>query len=218
MKKFAVLMVALVAAWAWAADTVISPAYHGPYVPDNGSDATLELAWDTGTITNAVAWYTGAGAWAGVDFNISTISTYKYVDSGKIYYYPNWPNGTFEGNRIAVWGFSGGVPGSMLNSPSYVRGTAFGWNTLPAGGFYLNTATAFVMAFEQYYNYPACDPVVNMSTTGTASHSWYYYSGAWAGIAGLGYGSYALMTRAIVNTAGSAVAPTSFGRVKAMYR
>jgi len=216
MKMFAVLMVALLAAGAWAADTVVSPTYHGPYVPEKGTDATRELSWDTGTITNAVAWYTGAGAWGGVDFNISTIATYKIVESGKIYYYPNWPNGTFEGNRMGVWSFSGGVPGSLLNGPTYVRGTASGWNTY-ANGYNLGSATAFVMAFEQYYNYPACDTVINMSSSGTASHSWYYYSGAWAGIAGLGYGSYPLMTRAIMSDL-TGVTPTSFGRVKAMYQ
>ena len=216
MNKWAVLLLGFLAAAAWAADTVVSPVYPGPYVPGKGTDDEYELSWDNGTINDAVAWYTGAGAWAGADFNISTIVVGRWVSSGKIYYYPNWPNGTFEGNRMGVWSFAGSTPGSLLHGPTYVRGTAFGWNTFSAGNYNLGSATAFVMAFEQYYKYPACDPVVNLASGGTYSHSWYYYSGAWAPITGLGYGAYPLMTRAIVGY-WVGVAPTSFGRVKAMY-
>ena len=214
MNKWAVLLLGFLAAGAWAADTVVSPVYHGPYVADKGTGVTWELAWDNGTISDAGAWYTGAGAWAGVDFTIP-FTWSRWVDAAKIYYYPNWPNGTFEGNRMGTWSFAGGVPGSLLNGPTYVRGTAFGWNTFSAD-YYLGSNTAFVLAFEQCYNYPACDTVVNLASGGTYSHSWYYYSGAWAGIVGLGYGAYPLMTRAIFIS--MAVAPTSLGRVKAMYR
>ena len=221
MNKSALIIAGLVlgTAGAWGADTVAAPPHGGPFAPGGGTDATLELKWDSGQPSfGPIAWYTGAGAWGGVDFNISTIAAYHWVESGKIYYYPGWPNNIFEGNRMAVWSFGGGVPGSILSQPTYVRGTAFGWNAY-ATGYNLSAATAFVMAFEQYYNYPQCDPVIELASTGTASHSWYYYGGAWGPVSLLGYGNFPIMIRAIMNDTGfAAVAPASFGRVKAMYR
>jgi len=219
VNKSALIIVGLVlgTAGAWAADTVAGPPHGSPFAPGGGTDGTLELKWDTGSINEVVAWYTGAGAWAGVDFDVSTLTSYNYVSSCRIYYYPNWPNGIFEGNRAGAWSFPGGTPGSLLWGPTYVRGTAFGWNTF-AAGYDLGATTAFVIAFEQYYNYPICDPVVNLASSGTYSHSWYYYGGAWHPIGGLGYGSFPLMTRCIVDDEHhNDVTPASLGRVKAMY-
>jgi len=180
--------------------------------------AQLELSWDTGSVNGATAWYTGAGSWGANDFNISTLAAYNRVASARIYYYPNWPNSILEGNREAVWSFLGGTPGSLLWGPTYVRGTtAMGWNTF-AVGWTLGAVTAFVMAFEQYYNYPVCDPVLNWSWAGTTGHSWYYYAGAWASFPQLGYGNYPLMIRCTVDDSFSGVAPASLGRVKALYR
>ena len=219
MNKSALIIAGLVlgTAGAWAADTVAGPPYWGPRAPGGGTDATLELKWDSGTlIAGGFAFYTGAGLWAGVDFNISTLAAYHYVSAGKLYYYPNWPNNIFEGNRMAVWSFVGSVPGSILSGPTYVRGTAHGWNTY-ANGYDLASTTAFVMAFEQYYNYPNCDPVICYSTQADYTHSWYYYTGAWHPIGGLGNGNFPIMTRAFVSDQGIGVAPASLGRVKAMY-
>jgi len=221
VNKSALIIAGLVlgAAGAWAADTVAAPPHGGPFTPRGGTDATLELAWDNGVpFADAGAFFTGADKWGGVDFDITTLSSYHYVASGKIYYWPGFPNNEFEGNRMAVWSFVGGNPGSILHGPTFVRATAFGWNAY-AADYNLGATTAFVLGFEQYYNYPYCDPIYTMSSTGTPSHSWYYYGGVWRPMNQMGYGNYPLMYRAIMNDTGfAAVAPTSFGRVKAMYR
>jgi len=123
--------------------------------PDGGvrraGKAQLELYWDNGQVYDTQCWLTGTDAWAANDFDIATLAAYNWLASARLYYYPNYPNSTFEGNRMAFWSFAGGAPASILWGPTYVRGTAFGWNSF-AAGWSLGTTTAFAVAFEQYYN------------------------------------------------------------------
>ena len=51
--------------------------------------------------------------WAANDFSVATLAGYDYIYSSRLYYSPNWPNNTWEGNLMTVFAFSGGTPGSI---------------------------------------------------------------------------------------------------------
>ena len=222
MNGHAFIIIALAAAAAWSAETIAVgpvPATGGTVTPAGGNnDSQIELYWDSGTCTGDFAWYTGTNTWGGVDFSISTIAAYTYIYSSRIYYYPYWPNGTWEGNGMAVYAFSGGTPGSVMMPSRYVRGsgTVGGWQSFDVSWGLPGGVQSFVMCFSQLYNYPGVDPVYPLdSATNYGIHCWYYYQGVWAHTSSLYAGD--LMLRATVDDTHSAVAPASFGRVKAMY-
>jgi hypothetical protein len=208
---------------ATAADVVVegAPAVPGPaFAP--ARDASVELGWDNGTLSYSIAWYTGAGSWVGNDFDISTISTYRAVEKIRFYTRDNWPNSQWDGFRVGLYNFSA-VPGSML------------WPTGGGGYFFKPTGlnghiwveirvgwtcptTSFLAAVEQYYNYPNMDPYALDSNTVNMRHSWQYYGGSWSPL-NVGTISYRnLMLRVVVDNETLAVAPSSLGRVKALYR
>ncbi len=218
--RIIITLAAVVAAAAasWAADVAV--AHNGttvtpvstPTVSRPGTDATMELKWDDGTPTNRWAWYTGADAWIAQEFDISTISSYNYVRYIRFYAYGNWPNGIYEGGRIAIYSFSGGSPGSILWGPEYRPNTGDGWNDLDVW-WSLGTVTNFMTAWNQFYNYPNCDGWCVAG--GTTAHAWYYYNGWSHGSSQFGR---TFMIRAVVDDEHpAAVAPSSLGRVKALY-
>jgi hypothetical protein len=203
---------------AWGADLVVerAPATE-PEVSSPTYDGTLELKWDSGSSAWLIAFYTGAGTWFGNDFDISTVSSYRTVDSMRIYAGPAWPNGRWDGWRLGIYSFTS-VPGSLLWGPKFVVGTSssYGWNnfavtwTLPASN------NAFVAALEQFYNYPNMDPHVVDNNPTFLRHSWLYYGGSWRSYYNA-TGYYNLMVRVIVNDSGSGVKASSIGRVKSLY-
>jgi len=182
-------------------------------------DAPLELGWDNGTRRSGVVWYTGAGAWVGNDFDISTLSTYRGVEKIRFYSRSDWPNSQWDGCRIGIYSFTS-VPGSLLWGPRFVIGSgsgntwcdfSVGW-TLPAG------PNVLLAAVEQYYNYPNCDPFTVDTNTTFLRHSWHYYGGSWSPLS-TGVDPYRnLMLRVVVDNETLAVRPASVGRVKALYR
>ncbi len=223
---FAGLGLAVLAeAAAWGADAAVEgDAFATRAVAARGVDDQLELSWDNGTPRWSIAWYTGAGSWVGNDFDLSTISAYRAVEKVRFYSRDNWPNAGWDGFRVGFYDFKGTIPGSMLwptsgtgyffkpsglQSPAWVD-IRIGW-TCPT--------TAFVAAVEQYYNYPNCDPFALDSNRSFLGHSWEYYQGRWS----LYEGSSStapyrnIMVRAVVDNSTLAVAPTSLGRVKALY-
>jgi hypothetical protein len=218
-------LVMLVAAAAWGADCVVE-GRTGDVVTlaSYGADDQLELSWDTGTPQWSIAWYSGAGAWVGNDFDLSTISTYRAVEKVRFYSRDNWPNAQWDGFRVGLYDFKGAVPGSILwptsgggyfFKPSGLQGHVWvdvriGW-TCPT--------TAFVAAVEQYYNYPNCDPFALGNNTSFRGHSWQYYQGQWSPYEGspLTAPYRNIMLRVIVDNETLGVAPTSLGRVKALY-
>ena len=222
MKNFALVagLVALIAAGAWAADMAVEKAPPATSIEESPNyDATVELKWDSGASSWLIVWYTGAGAWVANDFDISTVKTYPHIQTMRIYSGPAWPNGSWDGFRIGVYSFPGGVPGSLIWGPEFVVGTstAYAWNdfsvdwTLPSG------LKKFLPAMEQYYNWPNCDPHIVDSVPGNKGHSWLYYGGTWGPLTN-GTGYYNLMLRVIMdNDHNPGIAPTSVGRVKALY-
>ena len=229
MKMWVVLAlgVMVVTGAAWTADIVADGGATGAaglYAPLPVDQSTLELSWDNGTRRWSIAWYTGAGSWAAVDYDVSTLKTsYVKVLKFKMYTRDTWPNQVWDGFRIGFYNFGGGVPGSML------------WPTGGGGYFFkpsgLNghvwvecnvnwtcPSVKFVAAEDQFYNYPNCDPFSLDTNTTNVGHSWEYYGGSWS--PNQGYeGYYNVMIRVWVETGQEfpGFAPSSIGRVKALY-
>jgi len=221
----------LFCAAAWGADVALDGGGNGapaimaaaPY-----DQATVELQWDNGLRRWSVAWYTGGDSWVGNDFNTSTLkTTHVKVLKFKMYSYSDWPNEGWDGFRIGFYNFRGGVPGSML------------WPTGGGGYFFKPTGVtghvwvecdinwtcptvAFLAAEEQFYNWPTCDPWAVDNNTNFRKHSWYYYEGTWSPMTGVNVEIspyYNLMLRVWVETGYTfpGIAPSSIGRVKALY-
>jgi hypothetical protein len=184
-----------------------------------------ELGYDNGVKALQLGWYTGAGSWVGNDFDISTLKTkHNIVREIKYFTSPNWPNGRYDGFRIALFEFSSGLPGARLWPATaegrYVRPSGDeGFNTYWVD-YYLNT-TKFVAAVEQFYDYPNCDPYFCDGNPTFLARSWQNEEGkSWVPLAGKDPYPYRnLMLRVIVRTGFSdiGVTPVSLGRVKALY-
>ena len=216
--------VSAAAAGVWAADAAVDGgAYAAAPRVAACTDDTLELGWDNGTRRWNIAWYSGAGAWVGNDFNLSTISAYRALSKIKFYTRSNWPNAQWDGFRVGVFDFSGSVPGSLLwptgggyfFKPSGLSGHV--WVEVNVG--WTCPATAFVAAQEQFYNWPNCDPWAVDSNPTFLRHSWQYYGGSWSTISSPNIAPYFnLMLRVVVDNETLALKPASIGRVKALYR
>ncbi len=210
----------LAAAGACAADVAADAAAGVPTPAQSYADAPVELKWDTGTMSYAYAWYTGAGSWVGVDFSIATLTDYRLITDMRLYCRVGWPNAVWDGGRMGVYAFSGSIPGSLLWGPTWFRPTLsasgfqdfdIGW-TLPTG------QTSFILAWEQYYQYPNGDAFVVDNNHTATGHSWQYYAGSWSYMSNSSTGYNNLMLRAVVDDVNNTgVAPTSLGRVKAVY-
>ncbi|NIT37186.1 MAG: hypothetical protein GTN49_11945 [candidate division Zixibacteria bacterium] len=223
----------VVCAGAWAADAAVdggasstAPALAAPTAYDQ---ATTELMWDTGSRRWSVIWYTGAGWWVGNEFNTSTLKT-KYVKilKFKMYTRDDWPNTQWDGFRIGFYEFRGGVPGSMLwptggtgyyFKPSGLHGHVWvecdiNWNC---------PSVSFVAAEEQFYNNPLGDPWSVDNNPTFLGHSWYYALGRWSKLSEVSIPDIKpytnLMLRVWVEPGIEfpGVAPSSIGRVKALY-
>jgi hypothetical protein len=223
----------LVAGAAWAADMAFDggSSYAAPALatPSARDQASLELMWDNGTRRWSVAWYTGADAWVGNEFDASTLKT-SYAKILKYKYYTRgaWPNEGWDGMRFAFYAFRGGVPGSMLWPTS-----GSGYFFKPSAGieahiwveFNINwtcPSVKFVAAQEQFYNWPTCDPFSVDINPNDLHHSWQYYLGQWSPLElnFEGVGPYRnLMIRVWVEPGQTfpGVEPSSVGRVKALY-
>jgi hypothetical protein len=217
---------------ATAADLVAAgppttgPTPTGSYIATDG--ATHELAWDNGVRRWNIVWYTGAGSWTGNDFDVSTLLVAG--ESAKLWRIKtstrgNWPNVGWEGFRYAVFNYSGGVPGSML-WPTSGTGYFFRPSSADLGHIWVECdvnwmcpTTSFIVAQEQCYNSPSCDPYALDINSTSLNHSWQYYRGSWSRLSVSPLIPYRnLMLRVIVETGNfTAVAPMSLGRVRALY-
>jgi hypothetical protein len=201
----------------------------GPgYMAPTYDQSTLELAWDNGSRRWSVHWDTGAGAWVGNDFDVSTLKTeYAKILKFKFYTRDTWPNTSWDGFGIGFYNFSGGVPGSMLWPTSGSSGYLF----VPSGVTghvwvecdidWVCPSVKFVAAEHQYYNEPNCDPYTLDTNPTFQEHSWEYRSGAWS--LHQEYPNLTpyrnVMIRVLIETGQTfpGIAPSSIGRVKALY-
>ncbi|UCH78546.1 MAG: hypothetical protein JSU81_00950 [Candidatus Coatesbacteria bacterium] len=189
------------AAVAAAVDHAALEAYAG--------DGTVWLSWDNGTAsgTNVTL-----PQWVGHDFDLSTLAHYTYVRRFRMYMRA-WPNRRWDGGRIGIYSFGGGVPGSLLWGPKFVTPTREGWNDF-AVGYYLGARRKFLPAWETFYNYPDGDTLC-LDTGPARAHTWAYYGGQWQSFEGPNAN---LMLRVQVDDEHNpSVAPASLGRVKALY-
>jgi len=215
-------VVVVLSAAAWGTDAVVEGGAYAPrVVAAREADDQLELGWDNGTRRSAMGWYTGAGAWAGNDFNLSTLSTYTAVEKVKFYTSDVWPNAGWDGFRVGIYNFSASVPGSLLWPtagggyfflPAGLHGHV--WVEIPIG--WTSPSTFLLPAIDQCYNYPNIDPHELDTNQVFRGHSWQYYQGAWSPLEGTaGYRN--LMLRVVFDNSTVGVAPASLGRVKALY-
>ncbi len=226
MKRFALVigLVACVAAGAWAADVVVDRAQASPSVVEvPGYDDTVELSWDSGFGRWWLIWYTGADTWVGNDFDVATVKTYGGLKTMRVQLRNNWPNTQWDGGRIAVFAFRGSVPGSIMwptgGTPKFVMPTgATGWKDFDIT-YVLSGTKKFMAGWEQFYNYPNADPFMLDNNPTFMEHSWQYLSGQWQPFSQDNVLPYRnVMIRMIVdNDQNEAVAPSSIGRVKALY-
>jgi hypothetical protein len=79
----------------------------------------------------------------------------------------------------------------------------------------------FVAAQEQFYNHPTCDPFAVDNNTTPGGHSWLYQTGSWQPYQTTGISApyRNVMVRIWVEPGQEfpSVAPSSIGRVKALY-
>jgi hypothetical protein len=164
-----------------------------------------------------MCWYTGGDSWVGNDFDISTIAGYRAVHAIKLYARSDWPNIGWDGFRLGIFNFAGGVPGSLLWGPKFVLPAgSTGWKEFSVGWTLPSGTDKFLAGMEQYYNYPTCDPYALDTNTSFQGHSWQYYGGSWAPHQGYqGYRN--LMLRVSLSNSTLAISPVSIGRVKALY-
>jgi hypothetical protein len=183
-----------------------------------------ELKYDTGAQALQLGWYTGAGRWVGNAFDVSTLKTkHNIVREMKFYTSPYWPDNQFNGFRLALFDFSAGRPGAKLwpaEEGRFVKpGGTEGFKTFWVD--YYISQNKFVAAVEQFYDYPNCDPYFCDTNPTFLNYSW-QKDGPAAWVPLVGHSSYPyrnLMLRVIFRTGFSdiGVAPTSLGRVKALY-
>ena len=203
---------------AWSADVVVDggpPAF--AVYEATGPDATMELKWDSGVVRWWLAWYTGRDTWVGNEFDISTISAYRNIQAIKLQSRNNWPNMGWDGFRLGIFNFAGGVPGSLLWGPKFVVPTgSTGWKEFSVGWTLPSGVYKFLAGQEQYNNWPNCDAFAIDNNPTFLGHSWLYMRGRWNPFESSVDRYRNVMIRVIVDDVTS-VTPTSLGRVKALY-
>jgi len=173
-------------------------------------DGSVWLSWDNGTPSATNVTLSG---WIATDFDVSTLERYTHVNRFRMYMRA-WPNRRWDGGRIGICSFQGGVPGSLLWGPEFVIPTQEGWNEFDADCF-LGSRPRFLAFWDQVYSYPNGDTLC-FDTGPARSHLWTYYGGSWGPYVGAEAN---LMLRVRVDDEHNpAVAPASIGRVKALYR
>ncbi len=173
-------------------------------------DGSVWLYWDNGKPNNINVTLPG---WAGYDFDVSTLENYTYVSRFRMYMRA-WPNRRWDGGRIGIFTFSGGIPGSLLWGPRFVMPAQEGWNDFEADCF-LGSRRKFLAFWDQFYNYPNGDTLC-FDTGPARALKWVYRNGIWGP---LGDPNANMMLRVQVDDEHNpAVAPASIGRVKALFR
>jgi hypothetical protein len=202
--------------------------------PERYDLSTIELTWDNGRRRWSVAWLSGRGAWVANDFDTSKLISAESIWIRKYKYYTRgaWPNRRWDGIRLAFYSFAGDVPGSMLwptgGTPRFFKPNNPDIQSHLWVEFDINWVCGekqFMAAQEQYYKYPACDAFALDDSVTFSGHSWDRTQGPWQPFSEYeNLGPYRnAMIRVYVepypwhHDSIRAVAPSSIGRVKALY-
>ncbi|HUU57299.1 MAG TPA: hypothetical protein VMW93_08150, partial [bacterium] len=143
-------------------------------LPDDGS---VWLSWDNGTPSSTNVTLSG---WVAHNFDVSTLENYNYVRKFRMYMRA-WPNRRWDGGRVGIYSFQGGVPGSLLWGPTFVMPTQEGWNDFEADCF-LGNRPKFLAGWDQFYNYPDGDTLC-FDTGPARTAKWIYSGGTWGPLA-----------------------------------
>lgn len=178
----------------------------------------IELSWDTGVWQWMLCNLYGDDLWYGNDFDLATMGTDWRVKRIKLMSAAMWPNNTWDGARVGIFAFAGGQPGTLIwpenGVPKWFVGSGGPepvWCEVTVNWKLPPTHLAFVAAWEQFYNWPNCDPICQDNAYGTQGHSWVKWNGTWyKNLAGN------IMVRVIVESS-QTVTPTSLGKVKALF-
>ncbi len=220
-----ILVFGLVGA-AGAADFYADPAPPAAAPGGGDMDSTRVLKWDNGTRGLSLVWNPAGGNRIGNDFDVSTVKSYPGVTSIRMYSSNTWPDNAWQGMRYRLYEFEGNVVGSYMwppSGPGYFfkpsGGSGYRWFDVPVDWVLPGGTKAFVAACEQVYEFPTCDSFALDSNAEFLLHTWEYYQGSWLPFEGYpGYPYKNLMLRVVVdNDHNPAVAPSSLGRVKALY-
>lgn len=212
---------------AWGADIATATPTRTPLPPPGASPAdapsTLELRWDNGTLAGFYPTEKIGGIWiAGNDFDTSTLkTTHVKIRKFKLFTSGLWPNAKWDGFGICFFAFQRGMPGEMLWPTSKVP--YFFKPSGPRGHVWVEyevdwvcPTPAFVAAYDLRFDYPDCDPFAVDTNETYRGHSWQKKHNFWSGLSTRFHN---LMLRVTVETGATVprVAPTSLGRVKALY-
>ena len=122
---------------------------------------------------------------------------------------------------MAIFDFDSGVPGEIVwpksGTPEFVvpkNVSGSPWCDFRAV-WVPGSSTRFAVGQEQFFDGPDCNAFCfdDGGTTGAQSHTWFCYEGVWSKCEGPNN----LMLR-VVGSYGGAVAPTSLGRIRGLYR
>jgi hypothetical protein len=139
-----------------------------------------------------------------------------------VYSQSGWPNGRWDGFRIALYAFRR-VPGDIIwpesGTPKYVKPSGYeGWKWFNVNWVLPKSSYSFMAGMEQRYNHPNCDPFHVDNNPTYSGHSWLLHRGLW--FPWQPWDVYRnIMIRVRVETGRTfpGVETTSVGRVKALY-
>jgi hypothetical protein len=206
----------------------------GPAETDGGNApvyVTEELSWDSGQKSYSICWYESRNHWLAVDFDASEVSTTPIIAKARFFTRDDWPNEGYEGFEVAIFPWSDDKPGDISDIiwPETGEPQLFVPGGLPHGDVWADMPVnwvcndpRFVVAVNQYYDEPDCDPLALDDNETPTGHSWMYVTKEWEPFdpSSLNIDYENLMIRAVVQDMGMehAFTPVSFGLIKALYQ
>lgn len=185
----------------------------------------IELYYDTGIPYVIVTFENGADMWVGNDFNTSEYGSFPYINKIRWYCYDAWPNVGFDGSYLAIFAMVGGIPGSVIwptdGYPIWIVPSENGFQDFTVG--WQITTHTFLVANNQFNDFPDCDPFLVDNNPTDKNHSWVASGSTWqrfknnSGLQETLNGYNNLMMRLII-TPENSIETGSIGKIKALYR
>ena len=207
MKKTMLLLI--IAAAVLAANTASTPVVPAAAHPSPPPPEEYEFYWDDGIMVSAWTWFTGGNYWAVQFDEEKTDGDEGYVTRVCAMTYAGWPDSTFQGFNMYIFGGPGGDP------------LWWGHLQFTAGGVYQcidveppqPVPATFFVAAEQIGNYPNCDAIGVDAVAGT--HNWTCYQGSWGPVTH--YGDFMIRCYWDGEIEEDRVSDATWGSIKALY-